>query len=202
MWDQGLLWCGSVSTMAKTKGIDIPERIALSALQQFEAIAHRRYTFSCVICGDHSAIIITDVQKKACFRLDDRIPGHIIVNIWNGPLNFCGNAIYRSPISNLICFPLKINSHTIKLLDPLLQTPEFVNHSGINMKTSMEIVVNNERVKFTFYTIQLLTSIFPFFRYKARILKTKPQHVFVHYINFNKRFDQWITIGNTRKCAL
>ncbi|XP_006825073.1 uncharacterized protein LOC102807716 [Saccoglossus kowalevskii] len=62
---------GSVmSAWEDTNNIRIPHNVVIKAYEHFEALTDHDYTFNCVICGSNPPVIITDLQRKACFRMD------------------------------------------------------------------------------------------------------------------------------------
>ena len=58
-----------VQAQCRTHGYTVPRGLMLKALQMFEALSDRQYAFTCNLCGHHPPIIITDLQRKACFTL-------------------------------------------------------------------------------------------------------------------------------------
>lgn len=58
-----------IEALCQTHGYNIPRGLMLKALQMFEALSDRDYAFTCVLCGYHPSVVITDVQRKACFKL-------------------------------------------------------------------------------------------------------------------------------------
>ncbi|XP_071943752.1 uncharacterized protein [Antedon mediterranea] len=62
---------GSVlNALENTINEKLPSKVLLRGLEHFEALSDRSYKFTCVACGIHPPILITDLQKKACFSLD------------------------------------------------------------------------------------------------------------------------------------
>ncbi|XP_077862074.1 uncharacterized protein LOC144343260, partial [Saccoglossus kowalevskii] len=55
----------------------IPHDVVCKAYQHFEALTDHTYDFTCVICGSNPPVIITDLQKKACFQIDGDVESAI-----------------------------------------------------------------------------------------------------------------------------
>lgn len=47
-----------------------PDQCVIDAYAMFEALTDREYSFYCVQCGHHPAILIFDLCKKTCFDID------------------------------------------------------------------------------------------------------------------------------------
>ncbi|XP_071948919.1 HMG domain-containing protein 3-like [Antedon mediterranea] len=59
-----------IAALENTLNQKLPTSIIIRGLEHFEALSQRSYNFTCVTCGIEPPVLITDLQKKACFSLD------------------------------------------------------------------------------------------------------------------------------------